>query len=105
VDHDRDRVLERLDKMFEAGRVTEEEAERVRSATGSDDFEDAVRNIRVRHAREWLEEAVGNGRLTSEEAATVLERLRNGEDPSALRGLARGRPSRDRAAREEGGDD
>ncbi|HMG25974.1 MAG TPA: hypothetical protein VKH36_04080 [Acidimicrobiia bacterium] len=105
MDHDRDRALQRLDKMLEAGRVTEEEAERVRSATGSDDVDDAVGEIRVRHATEWLDEAVGKGRLTAEEAATVLDRLKNGEDPSALRGLLRGRRSRARTAPEDDGRD
>ena len=91
--------------MLEAGRVTEEEAEHVRSATGSDEVGAAVGEIRLRHAKEWLDKAVGDGRLTAEEAATVLERLRTGKDPSALRGLVRERRPRARTAQEEDGHD
>jgi hypothetical protein len=94
VNHDRDRLLGRLDKMLEAGRVTEEEARRLRVAADSEDFDEAVREIRLRHATERLDEALDDGRITPAEAATFRERLRNGEDPRFLRGLRRGARSR-----------
>jgi hypothetical protein len=90
VNHDRDRLLGRLDKMLEGGRVTEEEARRLRVAADSEDFDEAVREIRLRHATERLGEALDDGRITPEEAATFRERLKNGEDPRFLRGLRRG---------------
>jgi hypothetical protein len=94
VHHDRDRLLGRLDKMLDAGRVTEEEARRLRVAADSEDFDEAVREIRLRHAAERLDEALDDGRITPEEAATFRERLKNGEDPRFLRGLRRGARSR-----------
>ena len=97
---DGDRLLQRLDKMLETGRVRVEEAERLRSAADTEDFDEAVREIRLRHATERLDEALDDGRITPEEAATILERLRNGEDPRFLRGLRRGPRSRAGAAQE-----
>jgi hypothetical protein len=86
--------------MLENGRVTVEVAERLRGAACTEDFDEAVREIRFRHATERIDKAVEDGSITPEEAATLLERLRNGEDPRFLRGL-RGRPrSRAGSARE-----
>jgi hypothetical protein len=91
---DGDRLLQRLDKMLETGRITVREAERLRGAVDTEDLDEAVREIRLRHATERLDEAVADGRITPEEAATFRERLKNGEDPRFLRGLGRGPRSR-----------
>src|SRR5262249_11950534 len=58
MDHSRDRVLQRLEKMLEAGRVTEDEAARVREAAESPDLDEAVGEIRNRHAADRVDEAV-----------------------------------------------
>jgi hypothetical protein len=92
----RARLLERLDKMVEAGRLTEDEAARLRGAAESSEFSDAVGEIRRRHATARLDDAVADGRLTPEETGALRERLENGEDPRFLRGLGRGAPPRDR---------
>ncbi len=81
----RERILERLDKMVASGRVTETEAARLRAAAEPDQFDEAVRGIRVRHAAARLEAAVEGGQMTQEEAAGYLERLRKGEHPRSLR--------------------
>jgi len=57
----RERLLEQLGRMVETGRVTETEAARLRAATDSDEFDDAARDIRVRHAGAHLDAAVEGG--------------------------------------------
>jgi hypothetical protein len=79
----------RADEMVESGRLTEQEAERLRGADGPGDFDDVVRDVRVRHARASLEAAVLDGRLTPKEADRFLERLRNAEDPRSVRAVLR----------------
>src|SRR6266545_1369228 len=59
-------LLERLNRMVEADRLTEEEAARLRGATDANEFDDAIRDVRSRHAIEWIDEAVGDGRVTEE---------------------------------------
>jgi hypothetical protein len=91
-DHLRDEgpgLRARLDKMRAAGRISQEEADRVRSAAGSGEFDAAVAAIRLRHASEWIATGVAEGRFTQTEADEVLERLRKGEDPRVLSGLRR----------------
>jgi hypothetical protein len=74
------KVPRRLDKLVEAGRITTDEAERLRAGdTG------AVAGIRVRHATARLEQAVEEGQITKEEADRLLARLRAGEHPAELR--------------------
>jgi hypothetical protein len=100
------RLVKRLDKLVEAGRVTPEEAARLRAATDSTEFDDAVLDVRLRHARVIVDEAVADGRVSQAEADVLRERLRNREDPSFLRGLRRGAPPRDRrreTTRDRGG--
>jgi len=92
----RARLLERLNRMVEADRLTEEEAARLRGATDANEFDDAIREVRSRHASEWIDEAVGDGRLTEEEADAFRVRLRNGEDPTFLRRLRRSKTARHR---------
>src|SRR6266498_1736095 len=86
------RLLERLETLVEAGRVTDEEAERLRVAAASGELDEGVRQIRLGHARATIGAAVEDGRLTQDEADASLERLHNGEDPRFLRGLRRHRP-------------
>ena len=75
--------------MLETGRVTVEEAERLRRTADTEDFDEAVRDIRLRHATERLDAAVEDGSISPQEAAALLERLKRGEDPRVLRGLRR----------------
>lgn len=48
---DRDRILRQLEKMLASGRITPEEAERLKSADPAE-FEAAVRAISERHMSE-----------------------------------------------------
>ncbi|MDP8976784.1 MAG: hypothetical protein M3N28_10565 [Actinomycetota bacterium] len=84
------RIIERLDRMVEAGRLTDEEATRLRAAGGAGELDDAVREIQLKHARARVRAAVDEGSLTDDEAQVMLERLQEGEDPRFLRGLRRG---------------
>jgi hypothetical protein len=74
------KVPRHLDKLVEAGRITTDEAERLRAGdTG------AVVGIRVRHGTARLEQAVEEGQITKEEGDRLLARLRAGDDPAELR--------------------
>jgi hypothetical protein len=86
----RDRLLPRLGPMVESGRLTPEEAERLRGATDSSEFNGAVREIRVRHAGMQLDAAVADGRTTRVEADGFLDRLRRGEHGRFLRSRLHG---------------
>ncbi len=76
-----DRVLEQLEKMLASGRITDEEAAALRSATGPEEFDRAVGAIRARHAGAQMDSAIAAGEMTQEEADASLERLRTGEPP------------------------
>ena len=69
---DRDDLIERLDEMVEAGRLTEEQAERLRTAHQPGEFDDVVREIRLEHIRARVDAALEDGRLTQEEADAML---------------------------------
>lgn len=84
-----DRILEQLDKMVSSGRVTEAEARRLRATQGTPQFEEAARDIRVRHASEGLDEAVAEHRMSREEADQQLRRIRQGDHPKGLRARLR----------------
>lgn len=84
----------RIDKMLAAGRISEDEAARVRSAAETGDLDAVLQEIRLRHARQSVATAVAEGRKTQEDAAALLERLDRGEEP---RGLLRGRSRRGRS--------
>lgn len=84
----REGLLERLDKLVEAGRITEEEAERLRAAEPGE-RDDLIREIRLNHAKAKLDPAVEDGRLTQDEADDILGRLANGERPRFLGPLRR----------------
>lgn len=85
------RLLERIDKLVRAGRLTEEEATRLRAPAETGEFDEAAREIQLRHATARVNDAVEGGTVTGEQAQAFLERLANGEDPRFLRGLRRGR--------------
>lgn len=84
-----ERMVEQVDKMVRAGRITKEEGERLRAAEGTDDFDAAVGAIRARHAGTHMELAIAAGEISREEADRDLERLRNGEHPKGLRARLR----------------
>ncbi|MGH9008536.1 MAG: hypothetical protein ACRDYF_01670 [Acidimicrobiia bacterium] len=78
-----ERFLERLDKMVDAGRLTAEDAERLRAANPSE-RDDIIRTIRLSHVKAKLDPAVHDGRLTQEEAEDILSRVADGERPRVL---------------------
>ena len=84
-----DRILQQLDKMVSSGRVTEVEARRLRATQGSAEFEAAIREIRVRHATERLDEAVADNRMSQAEADGHVQNLRDGGHPKGLRARLR----------------
>jgi hypothetical protein len=84
-----ERLRRRVTRMVETGRVSGDEAERVRTAANPGEVDDAVRVIRLRHARERLDGDVREGRMSREEADLVLERLQDGEHRGLLRDLRR----------------
>ncbi len=83
--------------MVERGRLSEQDAERLRSA--GDSGEDVALQIRLEHAKTALAAAVEDGSMAQEEADSVLTRLAAGEHPRGLRrqlkGLRRGSASSD----------
>lgn len=85
----RAQLVKGLDRMVASGRVTESEAERLRSTDDPGEFETAVRDIRVRHAGAKLKVAVEGGHMTREEADASLERLRSGDHMQSLRAYLR----------------
>ena len=79
-------VPRRLDKMVESGRVTAEEADRLR--TGDPEVVDGtVVGIRARHARSRLDAAVAAGAVSRQEAERILTRVWAGEHSPELRAL------------------
>ncbi len=86
-------ILERIDTMLAAGRITEKDAARLRSAADRGGLEEALQEIRLRHAKGRIAEALSSGLLTTEGARAAVERLDNGEDPRTVLRLAhRARP-------------
>jgi hypothetical protein len=83
------RVLRQLDRMVAAGRVTTQEAERLRGAQDADAFEAVMGEIRARHAGPELEAAVQAGHLSGAEAEDLRHRIRRGDHPRGLRGQLR----------------
>ena len=99
----RQRLLQRLDQMVESGRVTDREAQRLRAAGTPSEFDETVRDIRLRHAGTRLNSAVADGTVPKEEADGLLERLRKGEHSRSLRArLRRVRPDARSGARGHG---
>jgi len=99
----RQRLLQRLDQMVESGRVTDREAQRLRAAGTPSEFDETVRDIRLRHAGTRLNSAVADDTVPKEEADGLLERLRKGEHSRSLRArLRRLRPDTRSGARGHG---
>jgi hypothetical protein len=89
------RIIGQIDKMVTSGRITEDEAVRLRAAEGRPEFDVAVGEIRARHAGAHMEGAVRAGEMSRQEADGYLERLRSGEHPKGLRArLAKHRPGK-----------
>ena len=89
------RRVEQADKMAQSGMITAEEAERLRSARTSEESEQVILDIRVRHANSRIETAVAEGAMTQGEADGFLERVRAGEHSRGLRShLSQFRPRR-----------
>jgi hypothetical protein len=80
-----ERIIERLDAMVAADRITEDEATRLRASVGTADFDDVLAGIRARHAQVHTDDAVAVGRMSSDEADGLVERVRAGEHSSELR--------------------
>src|SRR5262245_5227728 len=81
----RDRLLGRLDRIVQTGRMTEAEANRIRSARSADEFNAVARDIRVRHAKADLDRAVEAGTLARADADAILEQVALGEHRASLR--------------------
>jgi polyhydroxyalkanoate synthesis regulator phasin len=85
-----ERIIEQLDRMVASGRITDEEAERLRATAGTPAFDAAMAAVRARHAQEHTDAAVAEGRMSPEDAATLVARVRDGEHSAALRSDIRG---------------
>ena len=91
-----ERIIEQVEKMVRSGRITEEEAQRLRATEGTADFDAAVGDIRARHAEAHMEGAIAQGEMSQQEADGYLVSLRDGEHPEGLRArLRKYRPRRD----------
>jgi polyhydroxyalkanoate synthesis regulator phasin len=84
-----ERIMEQVDSMVASGRITEDEAARLRATQGTAAFDAAVGAIRARHAGAHMETAIARGEMGQEESEAYLERLRNGEHPEGLRARLR----------------
>jgi polyhydroxyalkanoate synthesis regulator phasin len=84
------RIIEQLEKMVASGRITPEEAARIRAAAGTTEFDTVMGDIRVRHAQVHTDAAVKAGRMSQQEADASLDRVRNGEHAGELRSRIRG---------------
>jgi hypothetical protein len=85
-----ERIIERLDAMVPSGRLTAEEASRLRATAGTPEFDDAMAAIRGRHAQVHTDAAVAAGTMSPEDAASSLARVRDGEHSPELRRRIRG---------------
>lgn len=82
---DQQRILQRLDHMVSTGRITPEEAERLRAAGDADAFQSVMGEVMARHAGPDLDAAVAAGRMTPSEADDLKDRLSRGEHAPGLR--------------------
>ena len=85
-----ERIIEQLEKMVAAGRITPEEAARLRASAGTPEFDAVMGTIRARHAQAHTDAAVAAGRMSQEEADTSLDRVRDGDHSTALRSHIKG---------------
>jgi polyhydroxyalkanoate synthesis regulator phasin len=88
-----ERIMEQLDKMVASGRVTPDEATRLRATAGTSEFDTAVAAIRARHAQAHTDRAVEAGQMSDEEAHGYLARVRDGDQSRELRAHIKGRDS------------
>ena len=79
------RIIEQLDTMVASGRMTQEEAVRLRACEGTDEFDVVLAGVRARHAQVHTDAAVAGGTMSQEQAEGYLERVRNGEHSGELR--------------------
>jgi polyhydroxyalkanoate synthesis regulator phasin len=87
---DHQRVLEQLDRMVTSGRITQEEANRLRKADGTTEFDEVMNAVRARHAQAHIDAAVAAGTMSQEDAAAALESVRQGDHSADLRRRIRG---------------
>jgi hypothetical protein len=85
-----ERIIEQLEKMVAAGRITPVEAARLRASAGTAEFDTVMGTIRARHARPHTDAAVAAGRMSQEEAEASLDRVRAGDHSPALRSHIKG---------------
>jgi hypothetical protein len=87
---DHRRVLEQLDRMVASGRITEAEADGLRRADGTTEFDEVMNAIRARHAQAHTAAAVADGTMSQEDEAAALESVRQGDHSADLRRRIRG---------------
>jgi polyhydroxyalkanoate synthesis regulator phasin len=87
---DHARVIEQLDRMIASGRITAEEADRLRVSEGTTEFDAVMGAIRARHAQAHTDAAVAAGTMSPEDASAALERVRQGDHSADLRRHIRG---------------
>jgi len=78
------RVVGQADKLVASGRMTPEEADRLRAAPDHSSALQVVSDIRSRHTSERLDAAVAEGAMSKEEADTIREQVRGGGHSRAL---------------------
>jgi hypothetical protein len=93
----------RLSRLVVAGRLTADDADRVRAAADAGDAEPELRRVRLAHARALVDAAVLAGRLSPDDGAAVMSRFEANGDPRPLRTL-RGSASEAVASTVEGSD-
>jgi hypothetical protein len=85
-----ERIIERLETMVASGRLTVEEAERLRATAGTPEFDATLAAVRARHAAVHTDAAVAAGTMSPEDAAASVARVRDGEHSVELRRHIRG---------------
>jgi polyhydroxyalkanoate synthesis regulator phasin len=87
---DQARVIEQLDRMVASGRITAEEADRLRATAGTTEFDAVMTTIRARHAQAHTDAAVAAGDMSAEEAAAAPAQVREGDHSTGVRRRIRG---------------
>jgi len=81
-------VLERVERMVRAGRISKEDGDRLRAAAAAGGVDEAVADVRRKHAGARVAAAVESGRVSRDDGIVLLERLERGESPEqVLRGV------------------
>jgi hypothetical protein len=81
------RLDTRLSRLVAAGRITADDADRVRAAADAGDAEPEMRRVRLAHARALVDAAVMAGRLSPDDGAAVMSRFEANGDPRPLHTL------------------